>query len=235
MQKLNISNINDYYHYLIANKVELQEFINSITNLSTYFFRENHHFVYLSKFILPKLFSEQNKIRIWSAGCATGEEAYSVAICVGETFPHYENFNIRILATDINSTALSVAKEGEYCEDDLKMVSENRKKNWFTPVMHHNIKYLQIKNSLKNLIYFNHLNLFEPWPMKGFFDVIFCRNIFIYFSKDNTELLLDRLDKSLVPGGFLIVGHAESAFMYRLKYTRVAESIYEKSKSGNTL
>ncbi len=233
MKKLNIFDLNVYCRYLIANRAELEEFVNLLTNLSTYFFRENHHFIYLAQHILPELLSQKNRIRIWSAGCATGEEAYSIAITVYENVQHIENYDIKILATDISSMGLAVAKEGRYRANDLKMFSSERRQNVFTLIQYQNIEYLQIKNSIKKLIYFNHLNLFEFWPMKGLFDVIFCRNIFIYFSKEKAEFLLNRLDKQLAPGGFLIVGHAESSFIYKLKYLRVAETIYKKPISGN--
>lgn len=228
MNELSITDFNTYCHYLQENEGELQEFINLITNLSTYFFRENHHFVYLAKHILPQLLAKKTKIRIWSAGCATGEEAYSIALTISETVPNFNNYDIKILATDINSVGLTIAKEGRYLASDLRRMEEKHKQNGFTLIKHEDLEYLQIKNSIKKLVYFNYLNLFDVWPMKGLFDVIFCRNTFIYFSKEKIDLLFNRFDNQLTPNGFLIVGHAESSFINKLKYKRVSETIYEK-------
>jgi len=153
---------------------------------------------------------------------------------VHESITHFENIDIKILGTDINSKALNIARKGKYNESNLNMIDKQRRKKWFISTTAQNTNYLEASDSLKNIIYFNYLNLFETWPMKGLFDVIFCRNIFLYFSKEKTQYLLDKLDKYLCPGGFLIVGHAESAFVNTLKYKRVAETIYEKPIINNT-
>jgi chemotaxis protein methyltransferase CheR len=209
---------------------ELQELTNAITTNLTSFFRENHHFEQLAREVLPQIAqanSATRRLRLWSAGCSTGEEPYSIAMTLREAHEQFRGWDVKLLATDIDSNVLSVGAEGVYREDRFKGVSEQRLKRCFGPAPGRP-DHFAASADLKSLITFKQLNLLGTWPMRGPFDVIFCRNVVIYFDKDTQRKLFDRMADLQAPGGWLIVGHSENLHTVTRRYKLVAKTVYRR-------
>ena len=202
-----------YCDLLKNDEQELPAFINSITTNLTSFFRENHHFEYLKNHILPRLLQQNRnrRIRLWSAACSTGEEPYSIAMCLRETLAEQlSSWDIKILATDLDTECIAKAKEGIYRQDNIKDITPERQKRWFMKGRSADSNFVKIKPELAEIITFKKLNLLDDWPMQGPFDVIFCRNVLIYFDRQTQAELIDRYHNLLSPGGHLMLGHSES-------------------------
>ncbi len=209
---------------------ETQELINAITTNLTHFFRENYHFEQLATEVLPQLERERSstrRMRLWSAGCSTGEEAYSMAIVMREALAHLLGWDIKLLATDIDSKVVATAAAGIYGADRLSSVGAERVRRWFPPVAGRPDSSAA-SDELKSLITFRQLNLFGPWPMKGPFDVIFCRNVVIYFDRDTQRTLFDRMADLQEPGGWLFIGHSENLFNVTQRYRLVGRTVYRR-------
>ena len=210
---------------------ELVHFINAVTTNLTSFFRESHHFDFLCKKWLPELAAHKPKpsrLRLWSAGCSTGEEPYSIAMCIKETFPIHNDFDIKILATDLDSSVLEKAISGIYSWDKISTIMPHRQKKWFNKGSSLNSGFVQVKPELQKLITFRQLNLMHEWPMNGPFEGIFCRNVIIYFDKATQKILIDRFANILATGGYLFLGHSESLFKVSNRFKLVGQTIYQK-------
>lgn len=223
------------YCELLKNDREGHELINltnAITTNLTSFFREKHHFEYLANRILPGYHSKNKiKIRIWSAGCSSGEEPYSIAMTLKKFhFTTTSHLDIKILATDLDSDVLGKAKDGMYRIDKLGDFKPRTLKKWFLKVKRDNKGYAQIRPNLQDLITFKKLNLIQNWPMKGLFDMIFCRNVIIYFDKTTQKTLIDRFADILGEGGYLFLGHSESLLTVSDRFRLVAQTTYQKTK-----
>ncbi len=229
---LKFSTFLEYINFIMQDSFERTLFINTITNVRTYFFREVYHFDYLKQELLPALLKRKKRIRIWSAGCATGEEPYSMAITILETLKDQfgqktlENYDIKILATDVNTDAIEIAKQGIYAQDSIDRLGP--RKQWFHTFVKEGISYVKVDEKLKSLIAFRYLNLLSPWPMKGSFDIIFCRNVMIYLSNEAISALLDKFYKYLDINGVLFIGFAESLNNEHSKYILSGNKIYQK-------
>ncbi|MCK8602396.1 CheR family methyltransferase [Desulfoferrobacter suflitae] len=224
-----------YYRFLTArgNTQELIQFLDCIATNLTYFFREIQHMKFLEQ-ILPDLLAEKSKrrdcrLRVWSAGCSSGEEPYSLAMCI---LPHLDDFpecDFRILATDISTRALAVAARGIYPKEKVLKVPEPLRSRYFRPdPSDRAAAQYHVAQALKSIISFRRLNLKDAYPFKGPFDYIFCRNVMIYFDKSVQENLVNKMSAYLSPGGYLFVGHSESlmGLKHSLKYVRPA--VYRK-------
>lgn len=215
-----------------GDETEFVEFVNALTTNLTAFFRENHHFEFLANTALPELLASrqaQRRIRIWSAGCSTGEEPYSVAMVVREAVSGRNTWDIKILATDLDSNVLEKAQTGIYGEDRLKSVSKARKARFFEERPDLQSGEMVVGAEARGLITFKQLNLMESWPMKGPFDVIFCRNVVIYFDKDTQRRLFERYAELLADDGYLIIGHSESLYRVTDKFELLGNTIYQKA------
>jgi len=233
LRKLNLQSFKSYCQLLQSDNrgEELVHFINAVTTNLTSFFRESHHFDFLSKTMLPELAARKvirPRLRIWSAGCSTGEEPYSIAMSVKESFPLHNNYDIKILATDLDSSVLEKATNGIYSREKLSSIMPHRQKKWFRKGHSLNSGYVQIKPEVQNLVTFRQLNLMNDWPMKGPFDGIFCRNVIIYFDKPTQKVLIDRFANILANGGYLFLGHSESLFKVTSRFKLVGQTIYQK-------
>jgi chemotaxis protein methyltransferase CheR len=209
---------------------ELQELTNAITTNLTSFFRENHHFEQLAGEILPQIAQKNSaarRLRLWSAGCSTGEEPYSIAMTLREAQEQFRGWDVKLLATDIDSNVLAVGAEGVYREDRFKGVSEQRLKRCFAPAPGRPDHFAATAD-LKSLITFKQLNLLGTWPMHGPFDVIFCRNVVIYFDKDTQRQLFDRMADLQAPGSWLLVGHSENLHTVTQRYKLVGKTVYRR-------
>ncbi|HJX17666.1 MAG TPA: protein-glutamate O-methyltransferase [Acidiferrobacterales bacterium] len=209
--------------------VELMEMINAITTNKTDFFREAHHFQFLAEQVFPRLRQgKARRLRLWSAATATGEEAYSLAMTVREAFVDAPDWDIKILATDIDTRVLSHAREGIYTAEQATHVEPALLHRYFLKGHGELENRVRVKPALKTLLRFRQLNLLdEPWPMRAPFDVIFCRNVLIYFDKATQCRLLERMSTMLSPDGFLMLGHAEAVHGFDSLYRAAGHSIYQ--------
>ena len=207
------------------------ELVNAITTNLTAFFRENHHFEYLRDTVLPKLLIEnkdERKIRIWSAGCSTGEEPYSLAITLKENLPANLHWDTQILATDIDSNVLAKASKGVYGEDRVADISKKILRDWFMKGKGENAGSVRIKPDARSLINFGQLNLMDNWSVGDVKDVIFCRNVVIYFDRESKTNLIDRYADNLKDGGYLFIGHSESLYKITDRFELIGNTIYQK-------
>jgi chemotaxis protein methyltransferase CheR len=230
-----MSSFKEYISYLEKDKSgqEIVAMIDCLTTNKTSFFREAHHFDYLQEHVLPSLTAMKKKrIRIWSAGCSTGEEPYTIAIVLRESLDNLESLDVRILATDISTRVLHTAREGIYPAENLEDVPMELRYKYFTKVAEtkEGSQY-KINENIKALVKFARLNLLDPWPMKGPFDVIFCRNVMIYFDKETQQMLVNRFTDLLGPEGYLFVGHSESLMSINHRLTYVQPAIYKKLRN----
>lgn len=211
---------------------ELVNFVNAITTNLTSFFREKHHFDFIASTLIPawiKTRRDTHRIRIWSAGCSTGEEPYSIAITLLENFPELENWDIKILATDLDTNVVAEAKNGIYDSARIEGLPSAMMKRWFLKRSNGDVNQVKVSPRLQELITFKQLNLHSDWPFKGGFDLIFCRNVVIYFNKDTQRILADRFADNLNDDGFLFLGHSESLFKVSDRFNLVGNTIYSKT------
>jgi chemotaxis protein methyltransferase CheR len=210
---------------------EMVHFINALTTNLTGFFREPHHFDYLAKNVLPEVAGRQEfdrEYRIWSAGCSSGEEAYSIAMVVRECMPCADDLEMQILATDLDSSMVARASQGRYSSERIDGLSRPRVNKWFRRIDGADPYDVQVDGSLKELIEFRQLNLMHDWPTKGPFDIIFCRNVMIYFDKPTRHKLFERYADCLVDGGYLFVGRSETVHTLSARFELAGQSIYRK-------
>lgn len=211
------------------------EFINAITTNYTAFMRENHHFEYLRDAMLPKIIERNflsKKIRIWSAGCSTGEEPYSISIVVNDSLPELKGWDVKILATDIDSEVIASAKRGIYKQSEINQMPDyysKRSSQYFT--INNDNESATIKDQYKKIVHFKLFNLMcnDDWPMKGPFDIIFCRNVMIYFDRESQNSIINHLTELLSLNGYLILGHSESVYsLSQNKLKFVDKTIYQR-------
>lgn len=231
-----MTRFSDYCSLIESGDVdELEAFRNAVTTQHTKFFREQHHFELLqSESIrdhLKSALKQRGRLRFWSAGCSTGEEAYSMAAVLAHMFPSFERLDIKILATDINTDALNAAKMGFF---DFREGEElpSAIKPWVTrsSVAEGRVK---VKKPLRNMIRFNYLNLHGDWPFQGRFDGIFCRNVMIYFDQTTQEHCVNRLKAALQPRGILFIGHSETLARNSHDLALVGRTAYQRVCSEN--
>lgn len=208
IRALGLSGFDEYIETVEKDAGELYQMVDLLTTNKTSFFRENAHFDFMKSRILPGIKSKG--MRIWSAGCSSGEEPYTIAMVLNEALGSIALADTRILATDLSKRVLEKAVKGVYEEDTLKDVPVPLITKHFDCGDSKKPRQYSAKKSLRNLISFAPLNLMETWPMKGPFDIIFCRNVMIYFDKPTQEKLVNRFWGLLKPGGYLFSGHSES-------------------------
>ncbi|CAN1558036.1 CheR Methylase of chemotaxis methyl-accepting proteins [Rhabdaerophilaceae bacterium] len=211
---------------------EMGALINAMTTNLTRFFREEHHFDYLASTVIPYLVEEGNRagtrrLRLWSAGCSSGEEPYSIAITVQRSLPQIRQWDARILATDLDTNMVQRGANGVYPEEAVSEIPAARRTGFFQPVPG-KPSDLRAIDELRNLIAFKPLNLLGEWPMRGPFDAIFCRNVMIYFDGETKAKLISRLVGMLKPQGWLFVGHSETLLDHQNELTLVGRTIYRR-------
>ncbi|MGB0499236.1 MAG: CheR family methyltransferase [Rubricella sp.] len=196
------------------------EFVNAITTNLTSFFREAHHFDDLASVVLPQL---SGRIRIWSAGCSTGEEVWSTLITIARAAGGRLPPDLLVLATDIDTRVLSIAKAARYPTERLASMPTEA-----TRWLRRDGGSVTVDATLRDRVRFRRLNLLDPWPMAGHFDVIFCRNVLIYFSAETKAGLIDRFAAQLKPGGTLYLGHSESLLREHALLASAGRTIYRR-------
>lgn len=224
LRLLNLDGFEGYLNYLREDKSgqELAMMVDVLTTNKTSFFRESQHFDYLRQNLLPKLRAAYQPIRLWSAGCSSGEEPYTLGIILREELS--DGYDARILATDISSEMLGKARHAIYGEEALADMSSSILRKYFSVCSPGSPKTYRVNNDVRALVHLARLNLMEEWPMKGPFDAIFCRNVMIYFDKPTQQKLVSRYAQLLAPGGLLFVGHSESltSISHSLRYIQPA-------------
>jgi len=232
LRMLDLENFSEYCQYLQNNEAqEFTEFINAITTNLTAFFRENHHFDYVKNIIIPDMLKRKHasqEVKVWSAGCSTGEEPYSIAMTLLENLP--VGWNIKILATDLDTNVLQTAASGVYSDERISGLSAERQKRWFKKGKGANANKVKVKPELQEKIRFKQLNLMSEWPMKGAFDFIFCRNVIIYFDRETKENLVNRYSTLLTTGAHLLIGHSESLHQIDTDFDLIGNTIYRKMR-----
>jgi len=209
---LGLSSFDDYCVYIAAaaGAEERQRMLEALTTNVTRFFREPHHFEHLKKRVLPALIAEAysgKRVRLWSAGCSSGEEPYSIALTILSVMPDAARCNLKILATDIDNDVLQRGRRGIYREAALAPIAPELRSRWF--VRSEIDGAWKVGPELRSLVAFRNSNLVGSWPMKGPFQTIFCRNTVIYFDEDARTQIWNKMAALLSPGGHLYVGHSE--------------------------
>ena len=189
---------------------ELATMVDLLTTNKTSFFREQAHWEFLEHHVIEPAAERGDPLRFWSAGCSSGEEPYTLAMLLMETWPGGGVPDARVLATDLSRPVLELAQAGEYPTRALADVPTAMRRRWFRAVGEGKEERWSVDPQLRRMISFTRLNLMAPWPMRGPFDAILCRNVMIYFDRDTRAELVRRFAGLLRPGGFLLVGHSES-------------------------
>lgn len=229
LRELRLPDFAAYIHFLDEMPEEFGHFINALTTNLTAFFREEHHFRYLEQHIIPELAAKrQHRLRIWSAGCSMGEESYSIAMSCRSSHIDTRHWDIKILATDIDTKVLTTARNGVYGLERVEGISEHVKRRFFRKGRAAHAGQVQVAPEIRDMLVFKELNLMQGWPMKGPLDLIFCRNVMIYFDKETQTALLERMADLLKPGGILMVGHSESPGRLTKRFRLIGQTIYQK-------
>lgn len=230
LRALKLESFSEYCRYLDENQaLEVQHFVNAVTTNLTSFFRESHHFDFMQQTLIPEVASrmrDRKSLRIWSAGCSTGEEPYSIAITLAENIPDIHNWDLEILATDIDTNVLSHAQEGVYKLQDVEGMGYSRCRKWFLKGVGGRDAFVKVNPVIKSMVKFNRLNLMDNWPMQQQFDLIICRNVLIYFDKPSQGILFGKFESRLKPGGYLIIGHSENVHSVNSHFVTAGRTIY---------
>ncbi|WP_420326084.1 CheR family methyltransferase [Mameliella sp.] len=228
-----VGNFTDYLTLLERSEeaAERLELISALTTNVTSFFREKHHFDALAEGLAQRV-TAGKRVRIWSAGCSSGQEPYSIAMTVLDTVPEAARADLRILATDIDPKIVRKARDGVYSAEDVAGIPAPMRGKW-TKATDATGKTYGVTRALKDLITFNELNLMVDWPFRGPFDAIFCRNVAIYFDQETQRRLWQRFSTMLNPDGLLFIGHSERVTGPALQtLTAFGITSYRKARAG---
>lgn len=232
LRALNLSTFGEYYNFVISpdGQSEMQNFVNSITTNKTDFFREPHHFDFLRDQFVPEcLRLGRREVRVWSAGCSTGEEPYTAAMVLHHYLTEPHGIRVKVLATDIDTSVLDSARTGIYDERQIKPIPDEMLRRYFLRGKDDSAGLYKAKDILKEVVTFRQLNFIaENYPVSAIFDVIFCRNVIIYFNNDTKRRVLNRLSSYLTRGGYFIIGHSETLFDMVDGLTYLKNTIYRK-------
>ncbi len=230
-----IISYSDYYNLVVNDESgnELNSLLDAISTNKTCFFREGKHFTYLKEAILPEIVSYKKKkgdfsLSLWSAGCASGEEAYSIAMTLKEHHPSLSPMNPHILATDISTRVLQKARAAIYPKNDCSNIPYSLMTKYFQTGVGKWQDHLRVKRDLQNMIEFERFNLLDSPSRLDLFDIIFCRNVLIYFDPKVQEKLITGFYNQLKPKGYLIIGHSESLFKISHPFKYIKPTIFRK-------
>jgi chemotaxis protein methyltransferase CheR len=227
LRALKLTSFSEYIELLEQGEPdELEEFVNAVTTNLTSFFREPHHFEFLAQQLLPAVVASNalRRLRIWCCAASTGEEPYSIAMVLRECQPLTTGWDVKLLATDLDSNVLAHGRKGVYTRDRFTAMGAKRLARFFED----RGDKLSAVEELRQLITFKQLNLMHEWPMKGPFDAIFCRNVIIYFDKETQRALFERMAMLQRPGDYLFLGHSESLYRVSDRYELIGRTIYRR-------
>lgn len=226
-KRLRELSLNDFSHYLKRVKQSTREqthFVNALTTNLTAFFREQHHFTAVEQYLQR----DNRSINIWSAGCSSGEETYSLAMTAVKARNSFTP-KVRIIGSDINSEVLKFAKKGVYNLEDVERLPTTIKQSFFFKGKKEQQGKAKIIPDVQNIVAFKNVNLFaEEWQLPGMFDIIFCRNVLIYFKPKEKEKIIRQMLTHLRTGGLLVVGHSENYSHLTQELMSVGQTIYQK-------
>ncbi len=234
------SSFADYYRFLLEDRTNqgLDELINRISTNFSYFYRESTHFDFFVKIALPQLLKDQrskggNDIRIWTAGCSTGEEPYMLIMLMMEALGlEYTQWSAGLLATDISERVLTIASQGVYPEDRVSRVPANLRQKYFRPA---GAGLVAVHERVKSEITLRRFNLMNTeFPFKKPFHMIFCRNVMIYFDKPTRDALIRRFHQITEPGGYLFIGHSETISRDQNMYKYVMPACYQRMQLSSS-
>lgn len=228
----NFKSFSDYYRHVVTEEGtnELIHMIDSLSTNLTSFFREESHFNTLRQIVKTRNEGRKGgaiKLRVWSAGCSTGEEPYSLAICLAETV-NGKVLDVKIMATDISTRVLKTAVAGVYRDERLQNMASPLLKKYFQIGCGKSMGYYRVKKEIRDMVQFERFNLMDTPPSNFQFDVIFCRNVMIYFDKATQAGLISRFYHSLNEGGYLFIGHSESLTGLSHSFKYIEPNIYRK-------
>lgn len=208
-----------------------QDFVNALTTNLTRFYREDHHFTHLRSHVGALMATKPrgSRLRIWSAGCSTGQEPYTIGMDLLTAFPELKRWDFKILATDIDTSVIAKAARGIYPENELSGLTAERAR----PLKKLSDGTIMVPEVVREMVSFKPLNLIGPWPMKGPFDAIFCRNVAIYFDKPTQGEVFGRFSKLLAPEAFLYIGHSENLGSGGEGFRLVGKTIYQSKLKQN--
>jgi chemotaxis protein methyltransferase CheR len=233
LRTLGMTAFRDYREYLTNTPGELENFINAISTNLTKFFRESHHFDHFRTHVAIPFVQNANapggrRLRIWSAGCSTGEEPYTIAVVLKREIRDISRYDVKILATDIDTDVVSKGIRGEYPATSIDEVPKPYRE-FFRPVDGKNESAnVVVDEDVRKMITFKRLNLMDKWPFNGAFDAIFCRNVMIYFDGPTKSALVDRFTEKIKPGGWLYIGHSESLIGSHPGLRLVGRTVYRR-------
>lgn len=235
LRALSMKSYTEYCDYVFSpqgGESEIPHLFDAISTNTTSFFREPHHFEYLTATILPtwwREFSHGRELAAWSAGCSTGEEPYTLAMTLAEFQEQNSLFRWFILATDINTQVLERASKGIYPEERLNSIPQQYQKKYLLRSKDRTKKLIRIASSLREKVHFRRLNFMERFGFREPMDLIFCRNVMIYFERQVQERLVRNFLEFLHPWGHLVIGHSESLAGFDLGLRQVAPTVYRKA------
>ena len=234
LRSLGLGDFDSYCAFLGTpeGEAEVGSLVNALTTNLTRFFREPHHFRHLAETALPDARKRQHgrtrpRLRLWSAGCSSGEEPHSIAMTVLRTLPDADRWDARILATDIDTHMVETARHGLYEPDQAQTIPPDLCDRYTATVRQGTRTKLSMGDALRRMITIKPLNLLEEWPMRGPFDAIFCRNVLIYFDRDGRGMVIERFRHLLAPGGFLYLGHSESLYGVSDRFRQIGSTTYQ--------
>ena len=233
IRKHQMSSYEEYLNEVLSNPGGqlFSEFVDSLTTNLTMFYRESGHFDFLTSTVIPSMLGNKSKygshkIRVWSAGCSSGEEPYTLGMVLKDKIQD-PKWDIKILATDISTAILQSAKKAVYEKAKVSALPQNLRVKYVQSVQN-DPGMVHVSNEITSLVSFKYLNLIQPFPFKGPFDFIFCRNVMIYFDRQTQEKLVNNYWKVLSPGGVLFTGHSESLTGINHSFKYVKPTIYMK-------
>jgi chemotaxis protein methyltransferase CheR len=232
LSQLGLTSFQDYYDLVVGghSDAELTTMLDYISTNQTEFFREPHHFTFLRERVLPELAVDKT-VRIWSTACSSGEEPYSIAMTLSDTIDSSSTWNCRILASDISTRMLAKAATGQYSHEKINSLSSDLVRRHFLLGKGNRRELVKIKPHIANMAVFRRINLMDDrYPIKSLLDVIFCRNVLIYFDRETQAKVLARLSRYLKPGGYLFLGHSETMQGISDAFHYVAPTIYRKQE-----
>ncbi|HVZ37462.1 MAG TPA: protein-glutamate O-methyltransferase CheR, partial [Polyangiaceae bacterium] len=234
LRELKLTSFDDYYALVTSrsqgNHPELEHLLNAITTNKTSFFRESHHFDVLRRCVVAPSAEAggQPKLRIWSAGCSTGEEPYSILMTICEALPHWEGADVRVLASDLDSEVLATGERGVYPREHTDELPAELRRRWFIEGSGNQRALVRVRRALRERVAFRRINFVEPdWPVRVRFDAIFCRNALIYFDSETQRTVVGRLLSYLLPNGYLFLGHSESMAGARPELKSLGRTAYQ--------
>ena len=229
LRVLGLRSFGEYRTFLAENDSERESFINAISTNLTKFFRESHHFDHFRDHIAAPFNKARpgTRLRVWSAGCSSGEEPYTIGVVLKREIRDIERQDVRILATDIDTEVIARGARGVYQASGLDEVPRIYR-DYFEPVEGGKGDNVIVDRGVRSLIAFKRLNLMEQWPFNGLFDAIFCRNVMIYFDAPTKAKLIERFTQKVKPGGFLYIGHSESLNGAHPGISLVGRTIYRR-------